>query len=142
MVNHCEVHAIFPDIEHQLQENILHHCFHCSFLMKSSLNSEVSSTHSKTPTGSFCAIAQPYKLLTSQYLRYDNSFLYMTVFIIIFHIFIISFCISVNRVTINSTVTTINSISISVNNSNSTLVLFKAAWQASPAAEKKLTGFN
>ena len=31
MVNHYEVHVIFQDIEHQLQENILHHFLHYSF---------------------------------------------------------------------------------------------------------------
>ena len=41
--------------------------------MKSSLNEEVSSIHSKLFTGSFCDIAQPYKLFTSQYLTYDDS---------------------------------------------------------------------
>ena len=39
MVNHYEARAIFQDIEHQLQENILHHFLHDSFsLFKSSLN--------------------------------------------------------------------------------------------------------
>ena len=32
MVNHCEGHVIFQHIEHQLQENILQHCLHYSFL--------------------------------------------------------------------------------------------------------------
>ena len=31
LVNHYEFHAIFQDIEHQLQENILHHFLHYSF---------------------------------------------------------------------------------------------------------------
>ena len=30
MVNHYEVHEIFQDIKHQLQENILHHFLHHS----------------------------------------------------------------------------------------------------------------
>ena len=38
MVNHREGHVIFEDIEHQLQENILHDLLHYSFFMKSSLN--------------------------------------------------------------------------------------------------------
>ena len=32
MINHCEGHVPFQDIEHQHQENILHHFFHYSFL--------------------------------------------------------------------------------------------------------------
>ena len=38
MLNHYEVHAIFQDNEHQLQENIIHHFLHYSFFIKSSLN--------------------------------------------------------------------------------------------------------
>ena len=32
MVNNFKVHVIFEDIEKQLQENIVHHYLHCSFL--------------------------------------------------------------------------------------------------------------
>ena len=32
MVNHCEVHVIFHDTEHQLEENILYHNLGFSFL--------------------------------------------------------------------------------------------------------------
>ena len=38
ILNHYEVHAIFQDNEHQLQENIIHHFLHYSFFIKSSLN--------------------------------------------------------------------------------------------------------
>ena len=39
MVNHYENHVIFQDIEHQPQEDILHHFLHYSFFfMTSSLN--------------------------------------------------------------------------------------------------------
>ena len=31
-LNLSESHVIFHGTEHQLQENILHHCFDCSFL--------------------------------------------------------------------------------------------------------------
>ena len=31
MVIHYEFHVIFQDIEHQLQENTIHHFLHCSF---------------------------------------------------------------------------------------------------------------
>ena len=31
MVNHCEIHVIFKDIEYHLRENILHHFLHYSF---------------------------------------------------------------------------------------------------------------
>ena len=72
MVNHCEGHVIFHDTEHELQQNILHHFLHYSFLWNL-LNWEVSSTHSKPFTGSFFHITQPYKLIASQYLRYDHS---------------------------------------------------------------------
>ena len=47
MVSHYEVHVIFQDIEHQLLENIFHLFLHDSFLMKSSLNQEVSFIQSK-----------------------------------------------------------------------------------------------
>ena len=53
MVNHYKVHVIFQDIKHQLQDNILHQYLHSGFLMKSSLNSELSSIHSKLLSGSF-----------------------------------------------------------------------------------------
>ena len=65
MVNYQEIQVIFNNIEHQLWENILHHFLHYSFLMKSSLNWEVSLIYSKLFTGSFCDISQPYKLLHS-----------------------------------------------------------------------------
>ena len=70
-VNHYEVHVMFHDIEHQLWENTS--LSSLQFLTKSSLNLEVSLIHSKLFTGSFCNIAQPHKLFTSQYLRYDDS---------------------------------------------------------------------
>ena len=31
-INHYEIHVFFQDIEHQLQENDLHHFLHYSFL--------------------------------------------------------------------------------------------------------------
>ena len=40
--------------------------------MKSVLNWDVSSTHLKQSTGTFGHIACPYKLFTSQYLRYGD----------------------------------------------------------------------
>ena len=43
--------------------------------MKSLLNGEVPLIHSNLVNGNFCDIAQPYKLFTSQYLRYDDSLL-------------------------------------------------------------------
>ena len=43
------------------------------FSMKSLLNWNVSSIYSKLFNRSFCNIARPYKLTTSQYLRYDGS---------------------------------------------------------------------
>ena len=43
------------------------------FYRKFSLNWEVSSIHSNLFTGSFCNIAQPYKLFKCQYLSYDDS---------------------------------------------------------------------
>ena len=81
MVNHCEGHGLFEDIEYQLQENILHHFLNYSnfykygkykyflnFLFKkSSLNREVFSIHSRLFTGSFYNISHPYKLFASQY---------------------------------------------------------------------------
>ena len=63
----------FSRIEHQLEENALHHILHHSFFMKPSLNWEVSLIHSKLFIGSFCDIAHPYNLLISQRWRYDDS---------------------------------------------------------------------
>ena len=66
MISHDEV---FPGIEHQLQENILLNFFHYSCLWNWGvfvLNWEASSTHLKLNVGSFCDIAHPYKLFTSQ----------------------------------------------------------------------------
>ena len=53
MVNHCEGHVIFQDIEHQVQENVLHQFLHYIVFIKSSLNCQVSSIHSKLFTGCF-----------------------------------------------------------------------------------------
>ena len=41
--------------------------------MKSSSNSEISTTHLKSLTGNLCDISQPYKLFISQHLIYDDS---------------------------------------------------------------------
>ena len=89
--------------------------------MKSSLNSDVPSTHLKLPKGNFWDIAHPYKLFTSKYLRYDYflfmswSFMYLLLAFgyrwIAWHIPpLIPFF-------------TINNISISVIRSNFTLIL-------------------
>ena len=64
MVNHYEVYVIFKDIEHQLQENILHYSLHHQSI-KPSLNREESSIHLNLFAGSFCDIVQPCKLFTS-----------------------------------------------------------------------------
>ena len=45
--------------------------------MKSLLNSDGSSTHLKLPKGNLLDIAYPYKLFTSQYLKYDD-FLFLS----------------------------------------------------------------
>ena len=81
--------------------------------------------------GSFCDIAQPYTLFTSEYLRYDDSYLililsYMMILIIIFHLLIISFCISMNCVTYFSCnyFSTVSRISMSFYNSNFTSVFW------------------
>ena len=41
--------------------------------MKSSLSGEVYSIHRTLFTGSYCDIGKPYKLVTSQYLRSEDS---------------------------------------------------------------------
>ena len=92
MINHCEFRIIFWGMEHQLQENTLGITIFIVVFIKFLLNLDISSTHSKPPTGNFCDIADPCKLLTSQYIRFYNSLL----FFIIFHIFVISFCILMN----------------------------------------------
>ena len=68
MVNHYKVHVILQGIEHQIQENNLHHSL--LIFMKSGKRSLI---HSKLFTGTFGDIAQPYESFTSQYLRYDDS---------------------------------------------------------------------
>ena len=65
MVNHHEVHVIFQDTEHQLQENTFHHFLHYSFFMKFLLNWEVPSILSKLFTGSFCVVAHSRKLFAA-----------------------------------------------------------------------------
>ena len=72
MVNHYDVHVIFQDIEHWLQENILHHFLHYSF-MRSLLDWGVTFIHSNLFNGRFYDIAEPYKLFTSQDWRNDHS---------------------------------------------------------------------
>ena len=67
MINDYEVYAVFQDIAHQLQENILHCFLYYGFFIKSSLNWEVSSIHSNLFSGSVHDIFQPYKLITFQY---------------------------------------------------------------------------
>ena len=58
MVNHYDVYLFLQDIEHQLQEDILHHFLHYNF-MKSSLERKVSLVHSKFFTENFCDIFEP-----------------------------------------------------------------------------------
>ena len=72
MVNHYKAPAIFQDIEHQLQENILHQFLHYSFF---EIFTKLKS------------IFYPFKIIYRQFF----------IFIIIFHVFAISFCISINR---------------------------------------------
>ena len=67
MVNHCEGHVIFQDIKHQLQGNMLHQFLCYSVFIKSSLNWEVSSIHSKLFTGSFCDIASHINYLHTNF---------------------------------------------------------------------------
>ena len=50
------------DIEHQLQENILHHYVHCGFLW----NLYQAKNLLKLYTSNFCNTAHPYKLFTSR----------------------------------------------------------------------------
>ena len=73
IVNHCEGHVIFQDIEHQLHWNIVHYFLCYSFFIKFALNWKISSIHSKLFTGMFFNIAHPYKLFTSQHWIYDGS---------------------------------------------------------------------
>ena len=75
MVKRYEVH-VFPRILNINFGKISFMTFSIILFMKSSLNLTVSLIHSKLFTGSFCNISQPYKLYTSQYLRYDDSLFY------------------------------------------------------------------
>ena len=56
MINHCEGHVIFQDIEHLLQENTLHQFLDYKLSIKLSLSSEISSTHSKTLLAAFATL--------------------------------------------------------------------------------------
>ena len=69
MVNHCEGYGNFLGIGYQFQGNIL--CIHHFHQIINIL------THLKSFTGNFSDIAPPYKLFTSQYLRYDD-FLFLS----------------------------------------------------------------
>ena len=88
LVNLCEVHLIFPDIEHQLQENILHHFLHYSFLWNlHQIEKYLRST--------------PNLFITTIWIIYISILTIWRFFIftIIFNVFVISFCISINIVT-------------------------------------------
>ena len=66
MVDHYEIHVMFQDIEHQIQEYFLHF-FHYSFSNEIFIKlRSVYLIHSKLCTGVFCDIAQEYQLFTSQ----------------------------------------------------------------------------
>ena len=67
MVNHYEVDVIFQDIEHQLQESILHHFLHYSFLRNLYLIEKYLQSTQNYLLEAFCDITQPYKLFTSHY---------------------------------------------------------------------------
>ena len=57
------------------------------FLMKHSVKSDISSTHSNVSINHFCDLAHPYKLLPSRYRRNEES----VTFCCIFYTLIISF---------------------------------------------------
>ena len=129
MVSHYEVYVIFQGIEHQLQENILHHSLHYnSFKLRS--------------------IFDLFKFIYQKLLRHcpTMQIIYIPVFkirwfyifVIIFHIFVISFCILMNLMLFSI----INSISISVNNSNFTSVFFKGACDLIQKLKENLDGLN
>ena len=122
MVNHCEDHVIFQDVENRIQGNFLYYCLLHSFFMKSSLNWDVWSTQYKPFTGKLCGIALRYKLFGSWYLRYDYSFFLSWSFMYLLLVFryqwitwhilpLMFFC-------------TINNMCISASSCNSTFFLF------------------
>ena len=111
MVSYCEVHINVWDIEHQLQEEILHHYFRCIFIQ-------------------FRKIFNPRKSIYRQFLWHCPTIqiIYIPifkiwrffVFTIIFHLFFINFCYLLMEWHNPSLVpsSTINNMSISVHNSN------------------------
>ena len=137
MVNHYELHVFCWDIEHQLQENIINRN------MKSWLSGEVCSIHRTLFTGSHCDIVKPYKLVTSQYLRYEDSLFLSYSFIYLFLPFAYRWIEWHNPPLIPFS--NIINISISVNKSNFfknliTSAFFKAACHANPGHERNFIG--
>ena len=109
-----------------------------NFIMKLSLNLEVSSIYSKLSTGSFCDIAHPYKLFTSQYQRYDDylflswSFMYL---LLTFTYWLTEWHIPPVKL-----FSAINNTLILFKRSNFILVLFKAACYVKPGTVEKQVG--
>ena len=107
-----------------------------SFFFFFLLSWEKSSIHSKLFTGSFCDIAHPYKLFTSQYLALLNRVNYLhpnkyddSIFLLWYLIYLLlafAYQWIEWHIPLLISFSTINSIS-SVNNSNFTLFFFKAA---------------
>ena len=72
MVNHYGVHVGFWNIEYQFLKISFINFFVVTFY-EIFVKFERSSTHLNQFRGNFCDIAQPYKLFTVEYLRYENS---------------------------------------------------------------------
>ena len=99
MVNHCEGYVIFQDVEHQLQQNILHHFLHYRFFFFE-IFIKLSSTFDSVIV-IYWKFLRHCPSIQIIYIPILKSCIFF-IFIIIFQIFVISFCLSINRATYSS----------------------------------------
>lgn len=72
MVNDCVNHVHACDTQYRLQEYILCHYLHNNFFIDFSSKLHLSFLHWKPSPDNFCSLAHPYRLLVSQYIRYND----------------------------------------------------------------------
>ena len=121
-VNYHEVHAMFQDIEHQLQKvfyiTIFIVAFYIIFIKLRCVFNPLKTIHLQ--------LLWHCQLIKSIYVPVLKTWWFF-IFIIMFQVFIISFCVSVNNMTYftSDIFFSINNISISVSRSNFTLFFLR-----------------
>ena len=105
--------------------------------MKSFLNWDVFSTHLKPPTNNFYDISHPYKLFSSQYLRYKDSQCLSGSFMHLFLAF--TYPWTAWHIPLDIFFT-INCTIISVKRCNFSLAFFKTTYHANPGTVRKQAG--